>query len=60
MRIIAFEYDFQRDEGVALNNLRVGTRFIKPYIEVTSNPGTIYIDGFNIIPMNYSSIGLYL
>ena len=53
-------YDFQRDEGVAINNLRVGTRFIKPYIEVTSNPGTIYIDGFNIIPMNYSSIGLYL
>ena len=53
-------YNFQKDEGVALANLRVGTKFVKPFIQVTSNPGTIYLDGFNIIPMNYSSIGLYL
>jgi len=37
----------------------VGTRFIRASIDVTLNSGTISFDGFNIFPMNFSTISLY-
>lgn len=40
-------------------NFPIGTRFIKASIDVTANGGVISFDGFNIFPMNFSTISLY-
>ena len=55
----AMKYNFARLEGTAANTLKVGTRFVRIYIEVTSNPGTIYVDSLNVTPMNFAALALY-
>lgn len=42
-----------------VNKFPVGTRFIKPSIQVLTNTGTVYFDAFNIFPMTFSTISLY-
>lgn len=46
-------------EGTGLHDFPAGTRFVKPRIYISSNGGTVYFDGFNIFPMNFSTISLY-
>lgn len=54
------KYNFARTEASSgANNLKVGTRFVKIYIDVTANPGTIYLDSLNVAPMNFASLALY-
>lgn len=56
----ALKYSYARSElNSGANNLKIGTRFVKAYIEVTSNPGTIYFDNFNLVPMNFAALALY-
>lgn len=54
------KYSFARTESNSgVGNLKVGTRFVKIYIDVTANPGTIYVDSLNVMPMNFASLALY-
>jgi len=46
-------------EGGGATNFLSGTRYIKAKVYVSANGGTVYFDGFNIFPMNFSTITLY-
>lgn len=50
-------------EGGAQDNLATGTRFIRPYIEITSYAGTatdkVYLSGFNIYTSNFATVSDY-
>lgn len=53
-------YDHMRYEAASgASAFKVGTKFIKPYVQVDSNPGTVYLDGFNIQPLNFAVRALY-
>jgi hypothetical protein len=47
------------DEGSGAKNFPVGTRFIKPFITVTSNAGAVQFDAFVVYPSNFSILSLY-
>lgn len=54
-----FKYGFARLEGTTSGTLKTGTKFVKIYISVASNPGTIYLDAIEVSPMGYSALALY-
>lgn len=61
---LAGSYDYYQDICVqeaasGSHKFPIGTRFIRASIDVTLNGGTVSFDGFNIFPMNFSTISLY-
>lgn len=59
--ISSYEYHdaYVIDEGVAVDNFVGGTRFVKPRIEITSNPVKFYFNGFYLYPLNAAKIALW-
>jgi len=61
---LAGSYEYLQDVCVeeaasGTHKFPIGTRFIRASIDVALNGGTISFDGFNIFPMNFSTITLY-
>ncbi len=52
-----------KTEGAAVDNLAVGTRFVRPYISITNYTGTatdkVYLSGYNIYTSNFSTVADY-
>jgi hypothetical protein len=48
-----------RAEGGATGQFPTNARFIRAMFEVTSNPGTIWVDNFVIYPLTFASMALY-
>lgn len=48
-----------KNEGVALDQFPVNTRFVKPYITWSGNTGTIIIDFVSAFPLLFSQYSLY-
>ncbi len=47
------------DEGAGVKNFPVNTRFIKPFISVSSNAVAVKFDAFIVYPSNFSILSLY-
>lgn len=54
-----FRYGYARQEGTTSGTLETDTKFVKIFISVSSNPGTIYLDAIEASPMGYSAFALY-
>jgi len=52
-----------KNEGGSSDNLAIGTRFVKPYIQISSYSGTtgdkVYVSGFNVFTANFSTVADY-
>jgi len=52
-----------KNEGGSTDNLATGTRFVKPYIQISSYSGTtsdkVYVSGFNVFTSNFSTVADY-
>lgn len=45
--------------GAGIDNLPVGTRFVKPFVSVHSNTGMVEVDNFDIFSLGYSRTSLW-
>lgn len=50
----------QTTEGVDPNEFPSGTRFVRPYIQITSNSDGLYIDNFEIHPLTIARVSTFL
>ena len=52
-----------KTEGAAIDNLVIGTRFVRPYIQITNYTNTttdkVYLSGYNIFTSNFSTVADY-
>jgi hypothetical protein len=54
-----FRYNYARLTGSISSTLKAGTKFVKIFIRINTNPGTIFIDALDVAPMGYSAFALY-
>lgn len=54
-----FAQGYAVNEGVDINNLLSGTKYVQLFFKFENTTGEVYIDGINMLPMNFASISLY-
>lgn len=54
-----FRYNYARLTGATAATLKPGTKFVKMFVRIATNPGTIYLDALDVTPMGYSAFALY-
>lgn len=55
----SFAQGYAVKEGVDIKNLHPGTKYVQLFFKFENVNDDVYIDGINMLPMNFASISLY-